>query len=454
MAVDLESVARRAAEFGGEEAVASVSLRRALVVECGPDGALRPPRRTDELLVRVLVRDGGGRLGVAVGGGVDDASLALLAERARAQAVGGHLDLRALPDPESGVEHEGFDEATAALDPAQASATARAAAASIQFALGRGRSATWRGEHVELAVARSGGGLVRDRRTAAQLCARATDDDGLLTGYAESAASAGGFLDAVALGASASPALAPIERHRRPLVLRGDDHAVVVEPAALAPLLEAFARTTCTGRAHATGTSPYTGRLGSYVAPPWITLLDSPRYLHTLGRAIDVEGAPAQMVPLIEGGVAAGVLHDVASAAEAGVGSTGHATDLSGAPLGPIARNLVLRESAEPVTALELAGRSEVPVVVVAVLDEVVTAGPVSTRFRALGRGARLVDGGAVVALLGDVVVTGDLAGLFEDVEELGGRPQLVARLRRLPEHTTATWCPAVRGRGLDVVVA
>ncbi len=303
-------------------------------------------------------------------------------------------------------------------------------------------------------MARSGGGLAVDRRTAAQLVARATDDDGLLTGYAEGAAPQAALLDAVGLGTSAAPPLAPLGRQRTPMVLRADDHAVVLEPAALAPLLEAFARAACTGMSHATGTSPYTGRLGTRVAPNSVTIADSPRYLHTLGRAIDVEGTPAQVVPLIEDGVAAHLLHDAASAALIGMPPTGHAAELGGAPRGPLARNLVLLEGEGPRTALELAAEVGGPVVVVGVVDAVETAGPVATSFRALARAALLVDGGAVVALLGDVVLSGDLTEAIGGIEALGSRGELVARLRRLPEHTTATWCPAARIRGLDVVVA
>lgn len=455
MPLDLADVARRAAEFGGEEAVASVSLRRELVVECGPDGALRPPRRTFDLLVRLLVRDGGGRLGIArCSTSVDDRQLALLAEQARAQAAGGHLDLRALPDPEPGEPHDGWDEATARLDPQQAAAAARAAAASIEFALGRGRSATWQGETVELAVARSGGGLTTDRRTGAQLVVRATDDDGLLTGYAESAATDATLLDARELGAAATPPLAPLGRARTPTVLGAQDHAVVLEPAALAPLLEAFARAACTGVSHATGTSPYTGRLGTPVAPAAVTIADSPRYLHTLARSVDVEGTPARVVPLIEDGIAAHLLHDAASAALIGMPATGHAAELGGAPRGPLARNLVLLEGEDPPSGLELAAELGGRVVIVGVVDAVETAGPVATSFRALARAALLVDGGAVVALLGDVVLSGDLTEAVGGVDGLGRRGQLVARLRRLPEHTTATWCPAARVRGLDVIVA
>ncbi|MBO9532168.1 MAG: hypothetical protein J7513_04240 [Solirubrobacteraceae bacterium] len=454
MPLDLADVARRAAEFGGDEAVASVTLRRELVAECGPDGTLQPPRRTDELSVRLLVRDAGGRFGLARSTGpVDDAGLAVLAERARAQAAGGTLDLAPLPDPTVGPVHEGLGDPAAALDPVQGAAAARAAAASIEFALGRGRAATYRGEEVRFAVARSDAGLTEDHRTAAQLVARATDEDGMLAGYAEAAGPDTGLLDARALGAAASPPLAPAGRPHTPIVLRGTHHAVLLEPAALAPLLEAFARVTSTGHAHLTGTSPYTGRLGTLAASELLTLVDSPRYLHTLGRAIDVEGTPAQVVPLFDEGVATGLIHD-STGASMGAASTGHAAELGGSPRGAVARNLVLLPAELPARSLELAAAADVPVVRIAVLDEVRTAGPVSTRFRALGRAASLIDGGATVALLGDIVITGDLADLAGNLAALGSDATLVARLRHRPERTTATWCPPALVHGPDVTVA
>ncbi|MFT4034262.1 MAG: metallopeptidase TldD-related protein [Patulibacter sp.] len=453
MPLDLAALARRAAEFGGEEAIASVSHRRELVVECGPDGALRPPRLRDEVWLRLLIRDAGGRLGmVQRGGPFDDASLAVAAEQARHQASGGHLDLRPFAMPQPGPEHVGFDEATARLDPVSATATARATAASIEFALGRGRSASWRGESVAFAVARSGGGQATDARTAAKLIARATDDDGLLTGYAESAATDASLLDASEVGLRASPPLAPVLLRAAPQLFRGDACAVLLEPAALAPLLRALAGAACTGLSHATGTSPYTGRVGLPVAPATVTLLDAPSDPGTLPRSIDVEGTPASAVALIDAGRAGGVLHDTASAAEFGAASTGHAAALGGAPLAAAARNLVLLPAGERRIGLELAAECDGPVVRVSRIDQVQTAGPVATRFRAIGRAASLVEGGATVALLGDVVLAGDVAAVLADVLAVGGDSQLIARLNRLPERTTATACPPLLTCGLELV--
>jgi predicted Zn-dependent protease len=118
---------------------------------------------------------------------------------------------------------------------------------------------------------------------------------------------------------------------------------VVLLSPALAPLLEALGRVACTGHAHATGTSPFTGRVGSQVAPDFVTLLDDPSAADGLPRAIDVEGVPAQPTVLVEAGVEHQVVHDTVSAEEAGGVSTGHAAELGGSPAGPAARNLVLQ---------------------------------------------------------------------------------------------------------------
>src|SRR6185503_105549 len=90
--------------------------------------------------------------------------------------------------------------------------------------------------------------------------------------------------------------------------------------------------------------SALTGKLGTRVAAPAITLSDSPRDGLTLPRAFDAEGVPKSPLPLIQDGVAHGVVHDTRSAALAGGGatSTGHALEPGGSPYGAVPTNLVL----------------------------------------------------------------------------------------------------------------
>ncbi len=251
------------------------------------------------------------------------------------------MDLRPFPVPSAGGSHEGYDPETAGLEIGRAVAAGRAAAAATEFALGRGRSAIARAEIVRTAVASSDGAVVTDARTAAGVEARCTDDDGRLVGHGLHLSPSTGLLDPVGAGLAATPPQCA-DHPDAPRLLSPEEHEVILRPAALAPLLCALADAACTGQAHATGMSPYTGRLGEEVAAPLLTLLDSPRYLHTLARSLDAEGIPAQPVTLLDAGIATAVLHDTASGLEWGAPSTGHAAYLGGSPAGPVARNLLL----------------------------------------------------------------------------------------------------------------
>ncbi|MBJ7470554.1 MAG: hypothetical protein JHD16_04600 [Solirubrobacteraceae bacterium] len=452
MALDLADLARRAAEAGGEEAVASVSLRRELTVRATPDGACAPPRRTFDLLVRLMVRDGAGRIGVArCSTSSSGAQLQALAEQAHAQAAAARTDLRPLPDVGHGAGHEGFDLPTAALDPIHAAGAARQAAAAIGMAVGRDRSAVWRSETIELAVARSGGGDATDRRTGVQLVAEAVDGDGRLVGYAQGSAPSITDLAADDIGRRATPLALPFDRSGRPQLLGAHEPLILLAPA-FAPLLVAFGRAALTGHSHAVGMSPYTGRAGLPVAPEGVTLTDAPRYLHTLARAIDVEGAAACPVTLIDDGHFAETVHDTCSAAEAGLpASTGHAGELGGTPSGAAPRNLLL--AGGDVASVESLLMPVDHGVVIGAVDQVAPEGPGSTRFTAIGRAAYLVDRGTPVRLLGDVFLSGDVADVVASIDGLTTASELVARLDRLPERTTATSCPTALTAGVRVLV-
>lgn len=444
MALSPAEIASRAAAVSGNAALVYVTEREDLVVLCGPDGALRPPRRRTTTRVQILVQDGAGRRGIAEGstdGSIAD--LTALAERARAVAAGSPVDLRPLPIPAPGGTHEGYDEQTASLEVGRSVAAARAAASASEFALGRGRAATARCEVVRQAVASSDGDLTEDQRTAAIVEARCSDDDGRLIGHGLHASPTTALLDPVGAGLAATPPQWATRSSNRPHTFAPAEARVILRPAALAPLLCAFADTACTGNAHATGTSPFTGRLGDEVVSPLLTLLDSPRYLHTLARSLDPEGTPAQPVTLLDAGVAAAVLHDAATALEWGAVSTGHAAQLGGGPSGPVARNLLLLPQPGGGSAEDLAARAHGQAIVVPLITAVHRESPVATRVRAIGRAAYLVQDGAPVCALGDVILTTDLAAAFLACTAVGGEGALVPALSDRAEQVRATYCPA-----------
>jgi predicted Zn-dependent protease len=118
-------------------------------------------------------------------------------------------------------------------------------------------------------------------------------------------------------------------RGRDPIELPPGAYDVVLEPAAVAELLEWLALTSLGARAVEDGTSCLAGRAGERITGP-VTVYDDAR----TGEAgcptapFDAEGTPRTRVVLLDGGVARAPVHDRASAAAAGVASTGHAPPL------------------------------------------------------------------------------------------------------------------------------
>jgi len=116
---------------------------------------------------------------------------------------------------------------------------------------------------------------------------------------------------------------------------------VILEPAAVANLLY-FAATQGLG-AHAfeENASFLAGRLGERVVDPRITIEDDVYHPQHIGAPFDAEGSPKRHALLVERGVAAGVVHDRASAARAGVEPTGHALPQP-SESGPLPSHVVL----------------------------------------------------------------------------------------------------------------
>ena len=112
-------------------------------------------------------------------------------------------------------------------------------------------------------------------------------------------------------------------------------------PSAVMTLLEYLAFTTFSAKMVDEGRSAFAERMGTQVASPLVNIADDAPAHRPMTLPFDGEGTPTQRVDLIVGGVAAGVVHDRASAAAAGVASTGHG--LPGPnPFGPFAGSLVL----------------------------------------------------------------------------------------------------------------
>lgn len=412
----------------------------------------RPTQATlvDTRTVEVLcVRDG--HTGAASSDRTDDQALRAAASRAaaaaRASARSGPGSYPGLPGPAPARAHEGHDLVSARLDPATAGGALEAA-----FAAAAGANleafGIWSAGAVETAIASSAGVRATDAVTDAFAKVICRDDDGR-SGFASDTAGRASDID-----------VAAVARRAAERVPRGEladvppgAYPVVLEAEAVGVLLEFLGWLGFNGLAHAEGRGALSGRLGRRVAAPAVNLSDSPRFARTLPRAFDAEGVPKAPLPLIQDGVAHGVVHDTASAAVAGGSavSTGHALAAGGTPDGPVPTNLVLIGGGAA-DEHELAAPVERGLYV----TRLWYVNPVRERDALLTGmtrdGTYLIEDGRITRPARDVRFTDGVLRLLEATEALGARQRLVSEGEFYGRRfATGVVCPPLRAGGFRV---
>jgi predicted Zn-dependent protease len=430
-----------------DEALAHVTHERSLLLRFA---ANRPTQATavDDLTVEVAVLVDG-QLGRAITN--DTGGDALRDCGARAVAAARAVARTAPPGAYPGFPaasavraHHGHDAETAALDPAPGGA-ALASAFAVAERQGIEAHGIWTAAEAERAIATSSGGAALDRTTDALMKLILIAPSGR-SGYATDMGVAQSTLDPERLAEqAAAKALLPGE----PAELPPGDYPVVLEPRAVAIVLDLLGSTALDGLAYAEGRGALVGRLGRQVAAPAINLADSPFFGATLPRAFDAEGTPKAPLPLIQDGVARNVVHDVRSAAIAGVESTGHAIEPGGADDGPHPLNLMLAGGGAG-SVEELCEPIERGVYVTRFWYENVVR-PKETLFTAVTRdGTFLIEDGRIARPLRDLRVTDSLLGVLARVQSLTARQQPTSEGEFYGRRDSyATVAPALRASSL-----
>lgn len=144
--------------------------------------------------------------------------------------------------------------------------------------------------------------------------------------------------------AKANAAIDPVE-------IPADRYEVVLEPTAVADILEAFSNYGFNGKAVVERQSFV--RVGDDQFDPSITLVDD---AVAAGVAFDVDGTPTRRVALVEAGRTVGLTHDrrTANLAGAGAASTGHG--VGAASFGAMGRHFVLAGTEPGAAVSEVAG--------------------------------------------------------------------------------------------------
>jgi predicted Zn-dependent protease len=219
------------------------------------------------------------------------------------------------------------------------SAKDRAAELASAFGLAKGASARLAGlfETSDLAAAVvNTEGVVRHACTTLATCKFYALDAAGVSGFAQCTDRDVG---ALSVRTVAMQAIAKCLAAKDPVPIDGGEYDVVLEPTAVAELLEWLAMTAFSARAVQEGTSPLAGRVGEMITGPRVTLVDDATDPSSWGFGLpfDRDGVPRQRVVLVERGVARGPVYDLLHAARAGVRSTGHAappgSDVGDAPV-------------------------------------------------------------------------------------------------------------------------
>jgi PmbA protein len=277
-----------------------------------------------------VVRDS--RTGVATTNKVNGTGLAELARRASDAAASAPADetFPGLAPPADTPPVEGDDDETAGLEPDD---QARLAAAAIE---GGGEIPVYgffTSAVSELAVASSTGLSVEQRMTDATALVVAADEG--RSGYAEQTAWRARDVDPAAVGRQAAE---KAERTAGSAELEPGAYRAVLEPYALADLIEYFAHDSFGALGLLEERSYLSGRLGERIFDEKISIADDSLDERGLPKSFDFEGTPKQRVQLIENGVARGVVWDRVTAALAadGAESTGHAPPIESRDWGPL----------------------------------------------------------------------------------------------------------------------
>jgi predicted Zn-dependent protease len=278
-----------------------------------------------------VVRDGG--TGWATGNRLSRDGLAAVARRAEeaAESAPKDPDSPGLATPAPIPAVAGFDEETAALGADDQARLARAAIGSA------GPDVSLYGYFTsgvtELAVATTTGIEAEQQLTDATAYVLAAGEG--LSGFAAGTSWEVSRLDPAGVAAEAA---AKASRTRGAASLEPGVYRAVLEPYALAELLDYFAFDSFGGLGLLEERSFFAGRLGERVFDEKVSIADDGLDPAGLPKAFDFEGSPKQRVALVENGVARDVVWDRATAARAGGGraSTGHAPPVSLRSYGPL----------------------------------------------------------------------------------------------------------------------
>jgi PmbA protein len=183
---------------------------------------------------------------------------------------------------------------------------------------------------------------------------------------------------------------------------------VVFEPRLASGLASTTAR-ALNGASIARGTSFLKDKMGAQIFKPGIQITDDPLKVRGLGsRPFDGEGIAARPLTLIEDGVVQSWVLDLASAAELGLATTGHASRGIGGPPSPSTSNLTFQPGSETPEALIAGTEFGVYVTELIGMGANTTTGDYSR-----GAAGLLIENGELKGSVAEITIAGHLTEMF-----------------------------------------
>ncbi|MBI4671113.1 MAG: TldD/PmbA family protein [Chloroflexi bacterium] len=288
------------------------------------------------LRVRIIL---GKRTGVAESNDISPEGVKRTVDTARAiaQLQPENAQNAPLPKPLAPLPVDAFVARTADCTPETRAKTivqlTRQAAAQKLVAAG-----AYRTDAYEIAVANSLGAFVYHSGTVADLHAVVMNEQANASGYASSSSPDMRDIDGEYV---ARTAMDKALRSQNPIALAPGEYTVVLEPDAVASLLQYTAWNTFNALAVQEERSYVRGRRGELTFSPLVNLYDDGCAQDGYALPFDHEGVPRQRVSFIEQGVARDVVYDTFTARRDNVVSTGHSLPAPNLQ-GPMPRHLFL----------------------------------------------------------------------------------------------------------------
>jgi predicted Zn-dependent protease len=259
------------------------------------------------------------------------------------------------------------------------------------------------------------------------------------SGWAEAGATAIGSLDVAGLGRRAGE---KVLLGAEPREVPAGRYAVVLESGATRELVQWLGWLAFAGRAYNEDRSALSGHLGEQVCAPLVSIVDDQLSPLLPGSPFDAEGTATRRTPLVDAGVAVAVVHDRATGAVAGTGSTGHALSAPN-PTGGLPMALTMAPG-DATTEQLVAGLERGLYVTRFHYTNVVH--PVTTSITGMTRdGTFLVEDGRIVGGVRNLRFTQSCLDALSGCEAVGAELELSTDL-----DYGATLAPAVRLSGFS----